>query len=111
MRADRADTGAAFHCLLQNVWIRAERTQKWLRGEANALLRGGHTVTDPILKSDHSLCHSRQNAISRERAINILIQKSTRIIQSFQTFCKSEKIVNLRTIISPGQFLVSGASE
>lgn len=29
---------------------------------------------------------------------------------SFKTFCKSEKIVNLRTIISPGQFLVSGAS-
>ena len=29
---------------------------------------------------------------------------------SFRTFCKSEKIVNLRTIISPGQFLVSGAS-
>ena len=51
--------------------------------------------TDPILKSDHS----------RQNAINILIQKS------FQTFCKSENIVNLRTIISPGQFLVSGASE
>ena len=61
LRADGADTGAAFHCLLQNVWIRAKRTQKWLRGEANALLRGGHTVTDPILKSDHS----RQNAIIR----------------------------------------------
>ena len=57
--------------------------------------------TDPILKSDHS----------RQNAINILIQKSSRLIQSFQTFCKSEKIVNLRTIISPGQFLVSGASE
>ena len=106
LRADRADTGAAFHCLLQNVWIRAKRTQKWLRGEANALLRGGHTEYGWRHWSNtqiRSLTMSLTPKCNNLGAINIRFP-------SFQTFCKSEKIVNLRTIISPGQFLVSGAS-
>lgn len=79
--------------LLQNVWIRAKRTQKWLWCEANAAIEARRTNW---LRSNSQIRSLQCAIISGQYRIEKGSQYS-KLWSNFQIFCKSrksEKIAN-----------------